>query len=343
MAKISLHTLEVGIDPGSLYTRLQVDAQQLSEPSLAAADFITGNIVAVGTEASILLKGAAERLRAVRPFVDGRVAEPEAARLLMERLLGKVQRGRVTRPAVCLAVPRELSAVEKRAWLDTTRHAGASSTILLDRGAAAVIGAGLEPFRPQAMLGVDLGVGMTAALLSCGGYVRTLYAADGGRAVTRSLQAYLREQTWLDVAPAVLNALQRDVLSTFGGEDRSLPVTGRNLADGTLAELQIRAAQLQPLAQAQAERIARRLVRLLRKAPAEIPADLWREGIILSGGGSLLHGLAESLQELLGIRVKRVQEPFGTVALGAARALQKKREYRYLFEGTDEEQGRSAR
>lgn len=343
MAKISLRTLEVGIDPGSLYTRLQIGGQQLSEPSLAAADFVTGDIVAVGTEASILLKGSTERLRGVRPFADGRVAEPEAARLLMERLLGKVQRGRVTRPAVCLAVPRALSPLEKQAWLDTTRHAGASSTILLDRGAAAVIGAGWEASRPQGMLGVDLGVGMTAALLSCGGYVRTLYEVDGGRAVTRALREYLERQAGLVVTPAVLQAVQREVVSTVGGEERALVVAGRRSADGTAAEAQLHAGLLQPLVRAQAERLAQSLARLFRGVPAEIPADLWREGIVLSGGGSLLHGLPETLQELLGIRVKRVSEPFGTVALGAARALQKKREYRYLFEGTDEEQGRNAR
>ena len=164
MKRISMRSLLVGIDPGSLYTRVVVaDAQQeISEPSLAAVT-TQGEVVAVGTEAAIRLRAEPRGLVAVRPFVGGVVAQQAAAQLLLQTILDKVQRGAVTRPTVCLAVPSLPSQVAVRAWLQTTRKAGVLETLLVDRGAATAIGTGWDPSRAEAVVAADCGAGADAA------------------------------------------------------------------------------------------------------------------------------------------------------------------------------------
>lgn len=335
MKRISMRSLLVGIDPGSLYTRVVVaDAQQeISEPSLAAVT-TQGEVVAVGTEAAIRLRAEPRGLVAVRPFAGGVVAQQAAAQLLLQSILDKVQRGAVTRPTVCLAVPSLASQVAARAWLQTTRKAGVLETLLVDRGAATAIGTGWDPLRAEAVVAADCGAGFTLTALSGGGYLANDYLPAGGRALSAALRAYLRETYGVMVEPATIQTLVREVAVCVPsvGETQQ-ECTGRLLADGTLTEFTVTSTELLPLVREVTNVWLQRFRRLVRGLSAQAQADLLENGVRLTGGSALLKGFDLALAETIGIPVQVAKEPFGTVARGSMLALNRRAEWPYLLVG----------
>lgn len=345
MSKISIRTLRVGVDPGSLYTRVYVDGQgtELSEPSVAAADYVTGEVLAVGREAAILLRSKASQLYECRPFVAGEVRHYEAARLLLQSLLEKVQQQAVTRPDVCLAVPRSLTSVQKRAWTDVAYHAGARDTVLVDRAAAAALGAGADLARPQAVLAADIGLGMTVAVTAGGGYLATAYDAAGGGGVAAAIRRYLIEEQGLFADEETVRTLQREAaVAVQSVDNRTVALEGRSRADGTEQFYRVHSSDLYPVVQPAVEHIGAVIAGVLQACPPQAHADIAARGIILTGGGALLAGIDLYLRRRLGIPVVRTEEPFGRVAVGAAQALARRKEWPYLLEGATDPYGRNS-
>lgn len=344
MSKISIRYLRVGIDPGSLYTRAHVEGREtkISEPSVAAADHMTGDIIAVGTEAAILLRSKAGQLDLIRPFVAGEVRHYEAARLLLQTILEKVQRQNVTRPEVCLAVPHSLAPMQKRAWLDVAYHAGARRAILVDRAAAAALGCGLDLEKPQATMAVDIGVGISASVMAAGGYLASVYDSAGGGGIARAICGYLADVHGVFADGHAVRTLQRDVAVAVPSVDnRVATIEGRLRVDGTEHIYTVHSRDLYPTMVPAVAHIARVLKRVLRSCPAQAHADIAMQGVFLTGGGALLAGLDLYLPESLGVPVIRMEEPFGRVAEGAVQALVRQKEWPYLLAGSADPYGRN--
>lgn len=344
MSKISIRYLRVGVDPGSLYTRVCVEGREIkiSEPSVAAADYATGEIVAVGTEAAILLRSKAGQLEEIRPFVGGEVRHYDAARWLLQSLLEKVQRQSVTRPEVCLAVPRSLTSVQKRVWTDVASHAGARSTVLVDRAAAAALGCGIDLEKPQAVLAADIGLGMTASVMAGGGYLVSAYDMQGGGGVAEAIRRFLSDTYGVFADAHAVRTLQREVAVAVASVDnRSVTMEGRLREDGTERIYTVHSTELYPVILPAVQHIATVLQRVLRACPPQAHADIVERGIVLTGGGALLAGLDLYLPSQLGVATVGMQEPFGRVAEGAVIALAKRKVWPYLLEGAEDPYGRN--
>lgn len=344
MKKFSIQSLRVGIDPGTFYTRVYEDGRELelSEPSVAALDYVTGDILAVGTEAAILLRSKAGQLRECRPFEAGEVRHYEAARLLLQTLLEKVQQRAVMRPEVCLAVPRSISSVQKRAWADVAQAAGAKDTVLVDRAAAAALGSQIDIARPQAVLAADIGAGIAVSVMASGGYISSAYSPAGGEAVAKAIEKYVRDTYGVFGDSHAVATLQRDAaVAVQSVGERSVTLEGRLYSNGTAAVYTVTSRLLYPVLQPALRGMASLVEKVLRQCPPQAQSDIWRGGFQLTGGGSLLAGLDLFLTSQLGIPVLRADEPFGRVAVGAALALQRRKEWPYLLEAAADPYGRS--
>ena len=336
MSKLGIQSLRVGIDPGALYIRAHLESKvQVSEPSLAALDYISGEVVAVGRAARAMLRTRPSYLRECRPFALGEVVHYEAARLLLQQVLDTVQKRAMLRPDVCLAVPREISPVALRTWKDVVEQAGARSVILIDRGAAVALGTDADLAAPTATAAMDIGIGMAAAVTAGGGYLATIAGDVGMGALTTRLGAYLSERYDLFYDDSLLKAVLQDAASAGSADDnRAVLLSGRRQADGTEYVVTVTAEELQPTVEDYLALLRVRTAHWLRRVPPQAQADIYRNGIVLAGGGSLLHGLAPWLTTALGVAVRTAPDPFGAVAKGALAALQRRDDWPYLLAGT---------
>ncbi len=344
MSKLAWKNLRLGIDPGTLYTRIYGEGQsiQLSEPSVAATDYRTGEVVAVGTEAAILLRSRGGDLRETRPFVNGEIHDYEAARTLLQVMLDKVQKNKVAKPEVCLAVPRMVTAVQKRTWLDALRYAGARECVLIDRAAAAWLAEGESVTGPKAHAAADLGVGMTLAVMASGGYLASGYEPLAGGNLTMALTEFLEEKYQVMIDMPTIRDIQRDVaVAVADAGERSRVCVARSRRDGTEVTFTVTSGEIYPVVCRVAERIAKAWQSLLRKIGPQAQADIEEEGIFITGGTSLLAGLDLYLHAQLGLVVNHAQDPFDTVARGAVMALAKRKDCVYLLEGAADPYGRN--
>lgn len=333
MSKLGIQSLRVGIDPGALYIRAHLESKtEVSEPSIAALDYRSGDVVAVGRAAATRLRQRGAYLRECRPFVGGEVVHYEAARLLLRQVLDTVQKRAVWRPDVCIAVPRGIAPLALRTWTDVAAQAGARSAILVDRGAAAALGSDADLAAPTATAAIDLGVGMAAAVTAGGGYLATTSAAVGMGALKARLGAYLTATYDLFYDDELLRVALHDAASAAPAEsERAVLLRGRCQADGTERLVTLTAAEILPQVQAYLDRLAMYLRHWLARVSPQGQADIYRNGVILTGGGSRLDGIATALAERLGVEVRLTPEPFGTVAKGALKALQRSGDWPYLL------------
>ncbi len=336
MSKLGIQSLRVGIDPGALYIRAHLESKaEVSEPSVAALDYRSGEVLAVGRAAAKLLRTRGAYLRECRPFVDGKVAHYEAAQLLIRRVLDTVQKRAVWRPDVCIAVPRGISSLALRTWKDVAEQAGARAAVLVDRGAAAALGGDADLATATATAAVDLGISMAAAVTAGGGYLATTSAPVGMGAMTARIGRYLAEKYDLFYDDEVLRFALHDAASAVVTENaRAVLLRGRLQADGTERMVTMTAEELYPVVQEGLQALAVYLTHWLRQVPPQAQEDIVHNGIILTGGGSLLHGIDTWLTGVLGVTVRATPEPFATVAKGALRALERRDDWPYLLAGT---------
>lgn len=333
MSQLGIQSLRVGIDPGALYIRAYLESkQEVSEPAVAALDYRSGEVVAVGRAAATRLRQRGAYLRECRPFVAGEVVHYEAARLLLRQVLDTVQKRAVWRPDVCLAVPRDMAPLALRTWTDVAVQAGARSAILVDRGAATALGSDADLAAPTATAAVDLGVGMAAAVTAGGGYLATTTAAVGMGALKERLGEYLVATYDLFTDDELLRfALHGAASATAADTERAVLLRGRLQADGTQCMVTLTAQEILPLVTAYLDRLAVYLRHWLARVSPQAQADIYRNGVILTGGGSLLDGIEGYLTAQLGVAVQASPNPFGTVAKGALKALQRSGDWPYLL------------
>lgn len=323
-----LSTNEIGIDLGTanilVYSKNK--GITLNEPSVVAIDINTKKIIAFGNEAKAMIGKTPRQIRVIRPLKNGVIADYDITTELLKIILKKAlqQSGlTVRKPNVIICTPTGATSVDKRAIQDSARNAGAKHVILIEEPVAAAIGAGLPVDEPIANMIVDIGGGSTeVAIISFGGVVASQAVHIGGDHLDEEIIQHVRKHYNVLIGERTAEEVKMEIgTALIDHEELKMDIRGRDLVTGlpktiTLSSYEIRDTLKESLLQ-----IHEAIRATLEECPAELSGDIVDRGVILTGGGSLLHGMEEWLTKELFVPVHLAPSPLESVALGTGEAL----------------------
>ncbi len=317
---------EIAVDLGTANTLIYVKGQGLvlNEPSMVAVDARSGQVVAVGHEAKRMWGRAPKNIRLVRPLKDGVIADFDLCEQMFKEFLQRVSTSRWSKPRVIVAVPSEVTGVERRAVQDAAEFAGARRPVyIIEEAMAAAIGAGLPVHEPSANLIVDIGGGTTeVAVISLGGIVTANSVRVGGDELCDVIIGMFKRQFNLDIGDNTAEEVKIQLGSAWPLEQEIVgDVGGRDTKTGLPRTQAVTTQQVREALNESVIKIIEAIKRTLERTPPELAADVISHGLVLAGGGALLAGLAERVTHETGIQAYVAPEPLLAVVLGAGMTL----------------------
>ena len=322
---MALFSKELGVDLGTIYTRVVQSGQiVLQEPTVAAIVVQEQKMVAWGQEAQDMLGRVPESLEVTRPLQNGVIADYEVTEYMLEALLRKVSGSmRFFGPTVMITVPFGVTSVESRAVHEATLQAGAREAFLIQQPLAAAVGVDLPIGTPSGNMIVCLGGGATqAAVLAMYGIVAAETMRRGGVALDEAIINYVRRKYGLIIGQLTAEQIKLRIGAAVPqDEEQSMEVMGQDQVSGlprpaTLTTGEVVEALHDPL-----DDVIETVRRVLEKTPPELVSDIIDRGIALTGGGALLRGIEKLLTKELGVPTYRVDNPTTCTAEGASRAI----------------------
>ena len=317
---------DIAIDLGTANTVIHVRGRGivLSEPSVVAMDRRTMEVHAVGADAQRMIGRTPATISAERPLRHGVIADFEVTEAMLRQFMAKVQPSRFAHPRVVMCAPSGITDVERRAVEEASRSAGARDVHLIEESLAAAIGSGLPVAEPVGRRVVDVGGGTTeVAVISMGGFAVARSVRVGGYDLDDAITNHIRNEHRMAVGTQSAEAIKLAIGAAVEPEEGvETAVRGRDLTSGLPREVvltgsEVRWALEQPLAE-----IMTAVARTLEETPPELAADITRHGILLAGGGALLHGFAQRVINETGMPVTLADDPLGCVAMGAGAMLE---------------------
>ena len=331
---------DMAIDLGTANTLVYVKGRGvvLNEPSVVAIIEAHGKkqVLAVGHEAKEMLGRTPGNIEAIRPLRDGVIADFKVAEEMIKHFIRKVHNRRnFASPQIIVCVPSGATPVERRAIQESAESAGARRVFLIEEPMAAAIGAGLPVTEPTGSMVVDVGGGTTeVAVLSLGGVVYAHAVRVGGDKMDEAIIGYVRRNHNLLVGAGSAERIKHAIGSACPPDDGTgddMEIKGRDLMNGVPKEIMISQRQIaESLAEPVGAIIDAVKVALENTAP-ELAADIVDKGIMLTGGGALLHNLDMVLRQATGLPVSIAEEPLTCVALGAGRVLEEMDRLKYML------------
>jgi rod shape-determining protein MreB len=317
---------DMAVDLGTANTLVYVRGRGivLSEPSVVAMDTRTGEVHAVGIEAKRMLGRTPGTIQAIRPLKDGVIADFEVTEEMLRHFIHKVHQGRWAHPRVVVCVPSGVTGVEKRAVTDACMNAGAREAYLIEEPMAAAIGAGLPVGEPTGSMIVDIGGGTSeVAVISLGGIVVSQSIRVGGDELDEAVINYVKREYKLLIGQQTAEEVKLEIGSAFPmPEEVQAEIRGRDMVSGlpktvVLTSEEIRHALDEPLSQ-----IIGAVKDTLDRTPPELASDIMDRGIMMAGGGSLLHNFEERMREETQMPANLAESPLTCVAIGSGRSLE---------------------
>jgi len=328
---LKVFSTDMAIDLGTANTLVYVKGRGivLNEPSVVAMKNSAGGrpqVLAVGDEAKLMLGRTPGHIEAIRPLRDGVIADFEIAQHMIKHFIQKVHNRSYASPHVVICVPSGSTAVERRAIREAADQAGASKVDLVEEPMAAAIGAGLPVTEPQGSMIVDIGGGTTeVAVLSLSGIVYSTSARVGGDKMDEAIIAYIRRNHNLLIGEASAERIKKEIGTAMEPEDgvgETMEIRGRDLMNGVPKEIVINQVQIAEALSEPVGSIIESVKAALEQTAPELSADIVDKGIVLTGGGALLHNLDKVLRQATGLPVSIAEESLTCVALGTGRVLE---------------------
>ena len=292
------------------------------EPSVIAIDEGSGKVLAVGAEAKRMIGRTPARIRALRPLRHGVIADLDVTEQMLAHFMRRAIDRRFARPQVMLCVPSGLTPLERDAVEEAARAAGARAVYLIEEPLAAAIGADLPIVDPVASTVLDIGGGTTEiAVISLGSMVVWRSVRVGGYEMDDALVAHVKREHALEIGEGRAEQLKIEIGSAAQAAGKEADVTGRDLHSGGLRTATLTASEVHEALDTTVGQIIDAVRETLEETPPELSADIGERGIVLAGGGVLLHGFAQRLRAETGLPVELVDEPLTCVAVGAGRSL----------------------
>ncbi len=336
--KMSLR-IDIAIDLGTANTLIYVAGEGivLNEPSFIAIEN-RSDVIAVGKSAKIMWGRSPQHIEVINPINDGVIDHYDSAYFMLRHFFDmagiKLKAGRV-RMAMC--VPSKVTQVERSAIIDIAHELGAKEVLLIDEPMAAAIGAGIPIHEPRGNMVVDIGGGTTdIAVISMGGISIKDSIRIAGNELDEAIRNYIRDKYSLLIGWSDAENIKISIGSAIPEERKGrMVVGGRDLAMGTPKEVEITSDEVWEAIYPFVETMVDAIRRVLDRTSPELVSDIAKNGINLTGGGSLLHGLDRYIEKKIKVKVVRTNNPLEVVVLGAGKALEDYENYKNAFISID--------
>ena len=337
-----LFSLDIGIDLGTANTLVSVRGKGIviNEPSFVAIDRKTQRPIEVGARAKEMWNKNPKNIMIVRPIRDGVIDQFEVTEAMLHHLIGKAHEQSwvpIPRPRVVVGIPSGVTEVEKRAVYDAAVSAGAREVHLIEEPVAAAIGAGLPVQETRGSMVVDIGGGTTeVAVFSLGGIVISRSIRVAGDEMDEDIVQYMRKKHNLLIGEPTAERLKLELGSAYPLPREDIrPVKGIHLVTGLPTVVEVSSIEIRDAISGSVGIIVDTVKDALDDTPPELVGDLMESGVCLAGGGGLLRGLAERMQEEVNIRCWVADDPLTCVARGAGRILEDYTNLRRLLVGLE--------
>ena len=329
MGLFDFFTQEIAIDLGTANTLIiHNDKVVVDEPSIVAIERSTGKIIAVGKKAMQMHGKTHEEIRTTRPLKDGVIADFQAAEYMirgMIKMINPKKRWFTPSLKMVICIPSGITEVEKRAVKDSAEHAGGKEVYLIHEPMAAAIGIGIDVSEPVGNMIIDIGGGTSEiAVIALGGIVCDKSIRVAGDDFTNDIIDYMRRQHNLLIGERSAEKIKIEIGSALPELDNppeDYAIQGRDLMTGTPKEIVVSYSEIAHCLDKSITKIEAAILNALEMTPPELSADIYRTGLYLAGGGSLLRGLDKRISMKTKLPVHVAEDPLRAVARGTGIAL----------------------
>ena len=329
-----LFTYDMGIDLGTSNTLVYIKGKGIAirEPSVVARSKRGNKILAVGAEAKKMLGKTPEEIEAICPMQDGVIADFDATEAMLNYYIGQVHQShgiipKIPRPKVVIGIPTGVTEVERRAVQEAALGAGARKAYLIEEPIAAALGADLPIEKPQGQLLIDIGGGTTEiAVISLGGIVIERCLRIAGNELDEAIINFIRLKHGLIIGQATAEEVKITIGSAAPfSKEKQFVVRGRSMEKGLPQSLKLTSSEIREALVQIIHQIVSIASEVIEETPPELVADILRNGIVMTGGGSLLHWIDKVVSEATKMPVWVTDDPLTTVVKGTIKVLDDKK------------------
>ena len=317
---------DLGIDLGTANTLVYVKGKGivLREPSVIAVNKDTKEVLAVGDEAKLMLGRTPGNIIAIRPMKDGVIADYTYTQHMLKYFIQKACGNKsFIKPKIIVCIPSCITEVEKRAIEDSVMNAGAKEAYLIEEPMAASMGAGLAVEEPIGTMVVDIGGGTSeVAVISLGGIVTSVSLKVAGDYFDNAIMQYIKRTQNIMIGDRTAEQIKIQIGSAYPlPEEKAIEINGRHLLTGLPKKIVVTSEQIRDALSDSVMMIVDCIKNTLEKTPPELAADIMERGIMITGGGAMLHGIDTLITEETGIKTHIAENPLDCVTLGTAHVL----------------------
>ena len=312
---------DIGIDLGTANVLIHVKGKGivLNEPSVVAMDKKTGKVLAVGEEARKMVGRTPGNIVAIRPLKDGVIADFDVTEAMLKHFINKLNlKGFMSKPRILICCPTNITSVEQKAIREAAEKSGGKKVYLEEEPKVAAIGAGMDIFQPSGNMVVDIGGGTTdVAVLSMGDIVTSESIKVAGDVFDNDILQYIKKQYKLLIGERTAEQIKIQIGTVWpGARSETMEIRGRDMVTGLPRTIEIHSDEIERALHESVAMIVQSAKNVLEKTPPELSADIIDRGVIITGGGALLHGMDQLLIEELKVPVFIAENPMDCVAIG---------------------------
>lgn len=312
---------DIGIDLGTANVLIYIRGKGivLNEPSIVALDVESKRVIAVGNEANEMLGRTPGKVKAIKPMKDGVIADFEITEIMLNAFIKKIKAKKMfSRPRILICCPTNITPVEKNAIKEAAERTGARKVYIEEEPKVAAIGAGMDISKPTANMVLDIGGGTTdIAILSLNGIVSSASIRTAGNAFDQEIIKYIKEKYRLLIGEKTAEDIKINFANVYRPDKKEkIEIKGRNLITGLPHTITITQDETREALKECVNKIIKATTNVLEQTPPELSGDIVEKGIILTGGGALLNGLADVLEKELNVPVLVAESPLTCVAEG---------------------------
>ena len=317
---------DIGIDLGTASVLVYIKGKGvvLNEPSVVAIDKNTGRLLKVGAEAQAMLGRTPGNIVAIRPLRDGVISDYDMTERMLKEFIRKVTGGfHLFPPRIMVCVPSGITEVEERAVIDAGRQAGARRVYLIEEPVAAAIGAGIDITKPDGHMVVDIGGGTSdIAVISLSGVVESASIKVAGDQFNEAIVKYMRRKHNILIGERTAEQMKMEIGCVYPKEEEAtIEIKGRCLMTGLPKTITVNSTEMMEAFEEPVERILEAVHNVLERTPPELVADISINGIVMTGGGSLVDGFDKLITARTGIHTVVAEDAISCVAEGTGKSL----------------------
>ena len=318
----------IGIDLGTSSVLIYVKGKGivLDEPSAVAVNDETGEIIEIGKEAIMMLGKTPPGISVIKPMSEGVISKYEFTLTMLQQFIKKATSiSQIFKPIIAVCVPGGITDVEERAVRDATTQIGARYTYLIEESLAAAIGAGLDIMGADAKMVVDIGGGTTdIAVIAYGQVVYSESVRVGGDKFDDAIIRYVRRKHNLLIGERTAERVKMEIGTVWQREEPlTIEVKGRSLLEGVPKAVKLTSSEMVGALEEPITAIIEAVCSVIEKISPEMLKDIMKNGIVMTGGGSMLYGLDHLTANVTGIKTKVAENAISCVAIGTGKALER--------------------